>query len=61
MKDLESCLILFWEIPSKGCVKSLYMYIEKEKIPAVWKLSMIFLITPVLNYVLLSDYDDEPC
>ena len=34
-------------IPSTGCVK--YLYIEKELIPAVWKVFLILVITSVLN------------
>ena len=34
-------------IPSTGCVK--YLYIEKELIPAVWKVFLILVITSVLG------------
>ena len=35
-------------VTSEGCVKCLY--IEKDGILAIWTVSMIFLITSVLNY-----------
>ena len=44
-KALKSCLCVCFGIPSKGCVK--YLYIEKELIPAVWMVFLIFLITTI--------------
>ena len=42
---MKSCLCVCLGIPSTGCVK--YLYIEKELIPAVWKVFLILVITSV--------------